>query len=197
MNKIKTVLATLALLSAVLLGVSACGTPVASSTPAKSTQAVPSYTPAPAPAYTPPPTPTPSPSDSITKFGSTLTWTDKLAVSVKPVGPGQVTASGMGAEKSAGALYMFDVTVTNGTAALYDPSLMNLSVVYGADGAQAAEVFDTAQGLGSPFSGKIIPGKAQTVRMGFAIPATGLSDVTVTLTPDYSHNDAIFTGALQ
>jgi hypothetical protein len=92
---------------------------------------------------------------------------------------------------------MFDVTLTNGTSGLYDPTLLTISTVYGAAGAQASQVFDSAQNLGTPFSGKVLPGKAQTVRMAFAIPPEGLSDVTMTVTPDFSHNDAIFTGGLQ
>lgn len=196
MNKSRKIPTLLLLFAALLLA--GCGTTATASatsptSSAPATSQAPAYTPPPEPT----PTPTPSPSLSISKFGDTVTWVDKLAVAVKPVGAGTVSSSGLGATTSGGALYMFDVTLSNGTSDLYDPTMLTISTVYGSSGTQASEVFDSAQNLGTPFSGKILPGKAQTVRMAFAIPPEGLSDVTMTVTPDFSRKDAIFTGGLQ
>jgi hypothetical protein len=197
MNKVRNAPLTLALLLTTLLAVAGCSVPVSASNGTSTPVSEAPASPVAAPAHTTTPSPTPTPNTSIGKFGEAKEWADHLSVTVKPVGPGTISSSGIGAKASGGALYMFDVTVTNGTADVYNPSLFSASVTYGAQGAQADTVFDSAQGIGGTFTGQVLPGKSQTVRMAYGIPATGLGDVTLSLTPDFSHKAVVYNGPVQ
>ena len=94
---------------------------------------------------------------------------------------------------------MFDFLLTNGSEAIFDPTMFSESVQYGAAGNQAGSVFDSGNpelGDSWGFEGQILPGKSQTVRKAFAVPHAEVADVTMIVSPSWDHVDAIYTGPI-
>lgn len=170
--------------------------PEPSETVPETTEAAPEVT-------TPAPEPVPTDegidaTEGAIAFGETWVYEDGIEVIVTPVGPA-TTVDGAGAEATGGQYWIFDVVLTNGSDAIFDPTGFTESVQYGATGLQASRVFDVGNPeLGSSFGfeGQILPGKQQTLRLGYAIPHTEVADVTMIVTPSFEHVDAIYTGAI-
>ena len=131
------------------------------------------------------------------KYDSQFIWDDNLAVHVKPVGLAKASATAAGAEATAGDMYLFEISIINGTGKTFDPAMFQADVNYGATGAAAQRVFDSGQGIGDNFQGKILSGKQQTVKFAYAIPADQLADVQMVVSPSFMHTEAIFTGILK
>lgn len=183
----KTLIAGLAL--AAVLGLSACG---ASVSPADKPSALPLATTQSSAAPTPV-----SEVVSGAKYDSQFIWDDNLAVHVKPVGPAKASEYAAGAEATAGSVYLFEISIINGTGETFDPAMFQADVNYGATGTAAQRVFDTANGIGDNFQGKILSGKQQTVKFAYAIPADQLQDVQMVVSPSFMYTEAIFTGILK
>lgn len=182
----KSIIAGLALTAALSLG--ACTTPGA---PAEQGSALPVATTQSSAAATPV-----SEDKAMPKFGEQFVWDDNLAVTVKPLGASKASETAAGADQSAGDIFLFEISIVNGTPENFDPALFMADVNYGATGAAASRVFDTAAGIGNSFQGVILPGKQQTVKFAYAIPAADLGDVQMTLSPSIMHTETTFTGAL-
>lgn len=132
--------------------------------------------------------------EGVADFGSSWTWDDGLKLTVKPAGLSAAGQYASGAEASNGKMYVFDVTLQNGTQEVFDPAILTASVVYGAEGTQAEGVF--TEKIDGFFQGKVLPGKKQSTRVAFGIPAGELEDVTLTYMVDFDHEDALFSGKL-
>ncbi|MGP5318046.1 hypothetical protein ACTXMB_02025 [Arthrobacter rhombi] len=132
--------------------------------------------------------------EGVADFGSAWTWDDGLKLTVKPAGLSAAGQYASGAEASDGKMYVFDVTLQNGTQEIFDPAILTASVVYGAAGTQAEGVF--TEKIDGFFQGKVLPGKKQSTRVAFGIPTGELDDVTLTYLVDFDHEDALFSGVL-
>ncbi|MDN5755614.1 MAG: hypothetical protein ACTHWW_11160 [Arthrobacter sp.] len=130
----------------------------------------------------------------VADFGSAWTWDDGLKLTVKPAGLSTAGEYASGAEASDGKMYVFDVSLQNGTSEVFDPAILTASVAYGDEGTQAEGVF--TEKIDGFFEGKVLPGKKQSTRVAFGIPAGELDDVTLTYLVDFDHEDALFSGAL-
>lgn len=129
-------------------------------------------------------TPSEEPSDQVASFGQTFTYQDGLEISVSDKGKFTPSAYASGGEGQ-NLHEKFRVTVTNGTDAVYDPSLLSVAVNSG--GEDGDQVFDT--GLDGSPTGKVRPGKSISYDVGFGIADRG--DITLTVS-DFRHDDATF-----
>lgn len=132
--------------------------------------------------------------EGVAEFGSSWSWDDGLKLTVTPAGLSAAGKYAFGADASDGKMYVFDVTLENGTPEVFDPAILTASVVYGAEGTQAEEVMN--EKIDGFFQGKVLPGKKQSIRVAFGIPAQQLDDVTLTYMVDFEHEDALFSGTL-
>jgi hypothetical protein len=143
------------------------------------------------------PTTEPPAADKPLKFGEKSIYADGLEIVFVPVGARQASEYAAGAEETNGAIYVFKATVKNGTDKIVDPGSMYTVATYGAEGLKSSRVFDTAAGLSESFSGKILPGKQQTVEMAFAVPKSELSTFQLSASPGFDYDTTIFTGGLK
>lgn len=131
----------------------------------------------------------------VAKIGSTYAYSDGLKVTVSAAKRFKIGPYAAGG-KPGGTGVMFTVVLLNSTTETFDATLTGLAVSYGADGEQAEQVFDTDQGLGGGFTGKVAPGRKATARFGFAVPAAGMKDLQVEVRPGFlDHESALFAGA--
>ena len=132
----------------------------------------------------------------VKAFGETWTYDDGLAVTIKYLGSGRVTSSGIGAEDSGGALQKFSITVKNGSDRTFDGRLASIdSVSVGDEGTEAQEVFDTAGGLeGADFS-KIQAGRKQTRTVAYGIK--GAETVQIEFSAGSSYASVLYEGKLK
>lgn len=181
-TSIKTTIAAAALVAAL----TGCTTGGTATEPETGTQPPSSSTPA-APATEEAPE-----TSGTAAFGEEWAYEDGLTVKVDYAGASQASSTAAGAEATMGQMRLFDVSVTNGTDAPFDPVLLMVDANYGPAGTAAQTVFDSAAGIGDRFQGVILPGNTQTVRMAYAIPTDGPQDVQFVIAPDFMHDEAIF-----
>jgi hypothetical protein len=133
---------------------------------------------------------------SAVLFGAThgFVYTDGLVVSVLSATNFVPSSDAIGTS-AASAGVLLSIRITNGTKASFDPSLSSVAVHAGTNGDQGDEIYQSGPpDLGSGFSGSIAPGQSATVPFGFDVPAGDLPNITVSVTPDFSHDDATFVG---
>ena len=156
---------------------------------------VPATSASPIPTFTTP-TPTPSPTATTGKIGSgSFTYSDGLKVLVPSAvsfTPSQTSAGGRPGQTGV----LVTVTITNGTTGPVDLALAEVKVTAGAAGNQADPIFDSAQGIGSGFSGSVLPGHSQTTKFGFSVAPSDLNDVIVHVTPGLHYDPASFEGSV-
>lgn len=200
MNTMKKSLTALAL--AAMLGLTACSTEATKSDAAESPAASESSA---APKEAPSSEPVPSQSskapskakdikDELAAFGEEWTYEDGIAVKVTYAGAGMASEYAAGAEDTGGQIRLFDVSITNNSEAIFDPAMFMADINYGAEGTAASRVFDSANGIGDQFQGKILPGGTQTVSMAYAIPTDVPVDLIATITPSWEHEEKLFYG---
>jgi hypothetical protein len=189
MNRIAiTTVAIAALLALPACGVAAEKASAPSAAPAAASQA----------ATTPP---SPAAKDNhnslIVKFGETITYDDKLSVTVKHAGT--TTGSQYAAPEAArGAeVQLFELTLTNGSDTTYEPSGFYETAVYGTAGTKAEAVFDSTNGTSTGyFTGVMVPGGTQTVTVALLIPTAELSTTVLSVQPSFKHKAAAVMGGL-
>ncbi|MFE0044914.1 hypothetical protein [Streptomyces albireticuli] len=79
----------------------------------------------------------------------------------------------------------FTVTLTNGTGKTFDVAGVLVRVKAGEQGVPARQVFDSARGVGNPFTGALAAGASGTSSFAFDIPANAMSKVDVEVRPDF------------
>lgn len=140
------------------------------------------------PADDPEPAPDPEPStdDMTVPFGQTMTWEDKLSVTVsKPIAfkPSEWAAGGENAKHHV----KFTITIVNKTGKTFDPSLFTASLQSG--NTEADEVFD--EGLeGAPMT-KLLNGREAKFQIGFGVADP--KDLVLEVSPSFEHDSALFT----
>ncbi len=92
-------------------------------------------------------------------------------------------------------LVVVTVELTNHTGSAFDATLATVSMTYGQRGTPAEEVYDDR--LGEGFTTRIIDGRTGSADFGFSVPADGLDDLVVEVSPDWDHEPALFTGAVK
>lgn len=129
----------------------------------------------------------------IARIGEAITYADGLKVSVVTAKRFRISQTAAGG-KPGGPGVILTVTITNGAAIPYDAALTGVSVASGEQGDQAEAVFDVDAGLTGGFTGQVQPGRKQTARFGFAVPA-GPTDLQIEVRPGLAdHEAALFAG---
>ena len=191
--------ASIAAISSLALGLSACGgmggseteSPASGSNRPTATETV---TEAPEPAKTEAETVEAEPEPSLTgedpgilQLGKTFAYSDGLEVTISK--PSSFTSSEWASPESVQAL-AFDIKIVNGTNAPYDPSMDMFTAQIG--NTEAEEVFDTDQGFeGTPMT-KVLPGREASYKVGFA--GTDTENLVLEFIPgDWDRGGLIYT----
>ncbi len=123
--------------------------------------------------------------NGVALFGETLTRDDGLELTVsepQPFTPSEWAAGGEGSAQHV----RFEITITNGTAEKFDPSMIYPTVTSG--GVEGEEVFD--EGLdGAPMT-TVLPGKSVTFPIGFGVEDA--ADVLMEIELDWEDEPALF-----
>lgn len=144
----------------------------------------------------PTPTPTPTPTVATATIGKTFTYTDGLEVKVSSAVRFTPSDTSAGAQPGQAGV-LVTVSVTNGTGAAFDLTLVQVNFYAGAAGNQGTSVYDSAQDLGTGLSGSIPPGHTATAKYAFAAAPADLGNVVVQVKPDFNHNPASFEGSVR
>jgi hypothetical protein len=119
-----------------------------------------------------------------------VTYPDGLAIallSAVKFAPG-ATAQGMEAGDTAVRLH---IRLTNGSNAAFDSSTVQVELFAGANVDQAGPISEpTATSGPAP----VAPGQSATLIFEFAVPTADLPTISVTVTPNLTEADAMFTG---
>lgn len=179
MKKITTILSI-----AALLVVGACA-PQKQASPDPGTPTTGGYSSPPAPA--PSPEPAPSEDSGIYSFGQAAKYDDGITVKVSAPStfkPGPYAAGAEGAKHS----IVVTITITNGTALPFDPSLAVETLTSG--DVEASQIFDSEQ-LGDKPTTKVLPGRSVKYRAAFAV--ANPKDLTLGFAPSFEHEELIWT----
>lgn len=136
----------------------------------------------------------PEPTSSLTgtdpgilKMGKSFTYSDGLQVTLSA--PSPMTSSEWAYPESAAGL-SFDVTIFNGTANRYDPSMDMLSAQIG--NTEAEEIFDTENGYDGTPTTSVLPGREASYKVAFE--GTDTKNVVVEYSPgDWDRGGLVFT----
>jgi hypothetical protein len=83
----------------------------------------------------------------------------------------------------------------NSSSSTFDTSLAEVKLASGANGDQAATLFDSDQNLAGGFEGSIPPGKKKSARYGFAIPKANIgSTLQIEIAPGWDYEGSHFEG---
>lgn len=142
------------------------------------------------------PTTTPSASTSQSKLATFNTsqryrYEDGLEVSIPHAmlyRPSQYAAGTNPGDKAV----KFTVEVTNDSGKVFDPSLLTVTASYGKKGEQADQIYGDKVGMG--FTTSVPPGRTASADFAFSVPKSGLGNLIVEVSPDFSHDNALFEG---
>lgn len=135
---------------------------------------------------------TSAPSPQEAKIGSSyFKWEDGIEARVTKVRTGRSTSSAAPANTP---VVIVTVQVRNSGSSTFDGTMVQVNAAYGADGNSADEVYDSERSLPDDgLDAKILPGKTRTGHYAFAVPAKQAGHVEIQVTPDFSHDTAVFT----
>lgn len=129
-------------------------------------------------------------------MGTTLEFSDGLALRVNPIQAGPATRYAYGAAEGSNVL-MFYVTITNDTQSPYDPSQAVIDLTY--DGLSAPRVFDSSHEdmafANGSFEGFIDTRHHSTAGWLFAIPETQMDDMRMRVDLDPHRAPSYFSGS--
>lgn len=129
--------------------------------------------------------------EGILKFGETAEYGDGIKVTISEPRTDYVpsdTAS-VTEDEALSSYVAFTVTVENGTSGTFDPG--SFYSTGSAGGREADRIFDSAQNIGSASSTTLLPGDSTTFDMAFAVADP--ADIVLEVSPDWEHEDIIFT----
>ncbi len=135
-------------------------------------------------------TPTAPTSDAGTGtagFGGTFTWGDGLVVTVGA--PKAFKPSDTAAIRPAKAYEQFEITVTNRTGSVYDPSALQVGAQSG--GKESEQVFDSENGIGGSPSTTVLDGRKIIFAVGFGVEDP--KDIIVDVQPGYDYEPGLFS----
>ena len=170
---------------ALMIALSACGTPAASTPDPEASSAVVEES-AEATEVTPPPV-----DNLIKQFGEVVTYEDNLSVSLSQ--PAQYTPG----EYAQGVVdgqtpVVFKVVLTNGTASAVDPYTYVSVSSAGAESSTIADVMNPEFGdIGLAPTTKVLPGQTVEWYVGFSI--ADMANITAEVQTGFEYESAIFT----
>ncbi|MEU1814532.1 DUF4352 domain-containing protein [Streptomyces roseifaciens] len=133
--------------------------------------------------------PTASPSARVAAFGDTYAYHRGLKVTVTK--PERFTPSGTALGHTAGNQPVkFTVTVTNGSKEPLDTAGILVTLESGAKADRATQIFDSASGVGTPFTGTLEPKASGKATLAFDVPPGGLGRVDVAVRPGFGQEFA-------
>ncbi|MFF7725006.1 hypothetical protein [Streptomyces sp. NPDC008001] len=133
--------------------------------------------------------PSVSPQSRTASFGDTYAYHDGLKVTVSD--PGTFTPSGTALGHQAGnRAVKFTVSVTNGTKHPLDTAGVLVTVESGDKADRAQQIFDSASGVGTPFTGNLEPERSGKTTFAFDVPPAGLARVNVAVRPGFGQDHA-------
>jgi hypothetical protein len=135
---------------------------------------------------TPEPEPTPTEPEYGEFGGAGFTWDDGIQVEVSKLK--EFTPSEYAAFDESPAYVRMTLTVTNGSDAPFDASLVTLSAQSG--GREFGEVYDSEAGLNGPPTTPVLPGRSVKFDAGFGVADP--VDVVLQVTPSFDHDPALF-----
>jgi hypothetical protein len=121
------------------------------------------------------------------RFGETFTYKDGLQVTIGK--PRKFTPSEYAGAKKAVVYLRFKVTLKNGTAKRFEPTIV--SGTMSSAGKECEEIFDTDNGLDGSPSTTLLPGRVVSYSMGFGV--SDQRDLVLEFTPDFDHDAAVFS----
>jgi hypothetical protein len=121
-------------------------------------------------------------------FGETWEYTDGISVTVSA--PQHFEPSDTAVADDAAAYVVFDVTIVNGSEEPWEPIVIT-SVQSG--NTEAAEVFDTANGLNGTPSTTVLPGREVTFPIGYGVADP--EDLVLEITPGFLYDPAIYVSS--
>jgi Domain of unknown function (DUF4352) len=177
-----------ALLVGALLALSGCAGPLAGDDEPPAEEATPSAV---APETPEPPT---VPKEGRFTLEETAEFNDGLQVEVAGTEATKANKAYRGAEATKGQIVIASIRIENDTHEAYDARDVTISATYG-DGTAAQAITDPSNELTSGFSGSIEIGDEAVAAVGFAIPYSALSRVSITVDcNDDLHDPVSFTG---
>lgn len=122
------------------------------------------------------------------KFGESYEWEDGLVVTVSA--PTEFVPSEYAYVGEGSTAYLtFDVTIVNGSAVNFDPTLFFTSMQSG--NTEATEIFDSANGYeGSPQT-TLLPGREAAFKIGYGVADP--SDLVMEVTPSFEYEGVFYT----
>jgi len=122
-------------------------------------------------------------------FGNTFTYVNGLAVTISPPQPYTPTDTAYISEPAPPAFVVFDVTIVNGTATNYEPTLFSATMQ--SANVESDPVFDSGGGINGSPSTVLLPGRETVFRMAFG--ATDPADLVLEVSPGFEYDPAVFT----
>lgn len=168
------------------------------------TGTTPSADPSPTSATTPSSRDTPAASgsgvDEDTAFGfdDIASYESGVEVEISGIVAQQAGTGVTGAETTGGQIVVASVLIRNGSTALLDATTTLVTATHGPADTDAPLVTDPTGTLTHAFLGSVTPGAEVTADVGFAVPFSALSAVTVTVDlGDGAHEPVSFAGAVE
>jgi hypothetical protein len=90
-------------------------------------------------------------------------------------------------------LLIFKLKVHNGTNKRFDPGAFQVNVSYGTERRISYRVF-YGHAFDRTLTEEILAGHVGTELLGYVVPTSGLSDVVVSVTPDYDYKPLSWGG---
>ncbi|WP_424888753.1 hypothetical protein [Streptomyces sp. XH2] len=128
--------------------------------------------------------PSASPQSRTASFGDTYAYRDGLRVTVTQ--PVKFTPSGTALGHEAGnQAVKLTVALANGGRNPLDTSGVLVTLESGAKADRAQQIFDSASGVGTPFTGSLEPNGSGKATVAFDVPPGGLGRLDVAVRPGF------------
>ena len=170
MNKVSTLITTLALAS--VMALTGCATEAATTPDVAASQA-------------PKPTEEPEQQPAVLNFGDVKTYTDGVSISVSE--PVPFTPSSTASSSVDGETVLFTLVLTNNSKVVLEPYAYT-TVASG--GVEADVIFDLEQKVGDAPVTSILPG--QTVKWVEGYSVADVNNLTLQTSPGFNYDDALF-----
>jgi hypothetical protein len=124
------------------------------------------------------------------QVGAAVTYPDGLAIALLSAMKFTPGATAQGMEAGATAVRL-QIRVTNGSKVAFDSSTVQVELFAGPNVDQAGPITESAVASGPT---PIAAGQNATLTFEFAVPTADLPTISVTVTPNLTQADAMFTG---
>ncbi|MBT2386376.1 DUF4352 domain-containing protein [Streptomyces sp. ISL-11] len=121
----------------------------------------------------------------VVRFEDTYAYDTGLRVKVTRPKPFTPSDTSLG-HKAGNAPVTFTVTLFNGTKETFDRAGALVTAKAGPQGPRLEQVFDSARGVGNPFTGSLAPGSSAEAAFAFDVPKGSATErVDVEVRPDF------------